>query len=54
MRTEIRKPSHTRQVNRAAQLAEQYRTIDQNSDAGREILAQYERIVDRLGYDPIS
>jgi hypothetical protein len=54
MRIETRKPNHTKATARAARLAEQYRTTDQNSEAGRGILAAYDRIVERLGYDPIN
>lgn len=54
MKVEIRKPSHTRQVDRAIKLAEQYRTTNQHSVRAAEILARYQRIVARLGYDPIN
>ena len=54
MRIETRKPGHAKATARAAKLAEAYRTADQQSARGLEILARYERIVERLGYDPIS
>lgn len=54
MKVTIKSDSHVKYINRAIKLAERYTAVDQNSDQGRQILARYERIVSRIGYDPIS